>query len=72
MAKMDNKLGIGIVVVAIVAMAVFAGCVEQEAPLPLPTSTPTPSPTGVTPVYGYKIVNTYPHDRNAFTQGVSL
>ena len=68
MAKMDNKLGIGIVVVAIVAMAVFAGCVEQEAPLP--TSTPTPSPTDVTPVYGYKIVNTYPHDRNAFTQGL--
>ncbi|MBI3951863.1 MAG: glutaminyl-peptide cyclotransferase [Acidobacteria bacterium] len=23
-----------------------------------------------TPVYGYKIVNTYPHDRNAFTQGL--
>ncbi len=68
MAKLDNKLGIGIVVVAIVAMAVFTGCVEQEAPLP--TSTPTPSPPDITPVYGYKIVNTYPHDRNAFTQGL--
>ena len=65
---MNNKLGIGIVVVAIVAMAIFAGCVEKEAPLP--TSTPTPSPPDVTPVYGYKIVNTYPHDRNAFTQGL--
>jgi len=27
-------------------------------------------PPDVTPVYGYKIVNTYPHDRNAFTQGL--
>src|SRR5580698_11619275 len=23
-----------------------------------------------TPVYGYKIVHVYPHDRNAFTQGL--
>ena len=65
---MNNKLGIGIVVVAIVAIAIFAGCAEKEAPLL--TSTPTPSPFDVTPVYGYKIVNTYPHDRNAFTQGL--
>jgi glutamine cyclotransferase len=25
-----------------------------------------------TPVYGYKLVNTYPHDPNAFTQGLVL
>ena len=54
---MNKKLGIVLVLIAIVATAVFAGCIEQEAPLPLPTSTPTPSPTDVTPVYGYKIVN---------------
>ena len=23
-----------------------------------------------TPVYSYKVVNTYPHDRRAFTQGI--
>ena len=29
----------------------------------------TPSPTSV-PVYSYKVVNTFPHDPNAFTQGL--
>lgn len=52
---------------------------------PLPTDTPTPLPTRtptniaasplatnseVIPVYTYEIVNVYPHDRNAFTQGL--
>ena len=27
---------------------------------------------GATPTYTYRIVNTYPHDRNAFTQGLAL
>ena len=26
--------------------------------------------TSKVPIYGYKIINTYPHDRNAFTQGL--
>lgn len=69
---MNKKLGIGIAAVVIVvvtlAVAMFAGCVEREAPPP--TSTPIPSPPDVTPVYGYKIINAYPHDRNAFTQGL--
>ncbi|MEA2075881.1 MAG: glutaminyl-peptide cyclotransferase [Euryarchaeota archaeon] len=61
---MNKKLGIGITVVVVtVVVAMFAGCVEKEATL-------IPSPSDVTPVYGYKIVNTYPHDRNAFTQGL--
>ena len=30
----------------------------------------TPTSSDVIPVYTYKIVNTYPHDRNAFTQGL--
>jgi glutamine cyclotransferase len=60
---MNKKLGIGIVgVVVIVVVALFAGCVEKKAPQPITLD--------VTPVYGYKIVNTYPHDRNAFTQGL--
>jgi glutamine cyclotransferase len=29
-----------------------------------------PSIAGEVPVYGYKIINTYPHDQNAFTQGL--
>ena len=28
------------------------------------------SPSAATPVYGYKVVATYPHDRGAFTQGL--
>jgi len=62
----NKKLGIGIAVVVVVVtlvVAMFAGCVEKEA-------TPIPSPSDVTPVYGYKIINAYPHDRNAFTQGL--
>ena len=64
---MNKKLGIGIVgVVVIVVVALFAGCVEKQAPLPTQTS----NPPDATPVYGYKIVNTYPHDRKAFTEGL--
>ena len=29
-----------------------------------------PTSSDVIPVYTYKVVNTYPHDRNAFTQGL--
>jgi glutamine cyclotransferase len=31
---------------------------------------PTPEPTGPAPVYGYRVVASYPHDPNAFTQGL--
>jgi glutamine cyclotransferase len=64
---MNKKLGIGIVgVFVIVVLAMFAGCVEKQAPL----STQTSNYPDATPVYGYKIVNTYPHDRKAFTEGL--
>jgi glutamine cyclotransferase len=36
-----------------------------------PKSTPTPTPA-VVQKYGYQIVNMYPHDSNAFTQGLIL
>lgn len=63
---MNKKLWIEIVVVvATFAVAMFAGCVENEAPQP----TATPLPEG-TPVYGYEVINTYPHDRTAFTEGL--
>ena len=38
----------------------------QEA---TPTLTPTPTPA-VAFYYTYEVINTYPHDRNAFTQGL--
>ncbi len=37
---------------------------------PLPTSTVGSSENGVIPVYTYEIVNTFPHDRDAWTQGL--
>ena len=35
-----------------------------------PPESPVPSNLDVIPVYTYNIINTYPHDRNAFTQGL--
>jgi len=31
---------------------------------------PSPSPRAAVPVYGYEVVNTYPHDPKAFTEGL--
>ncbi len=38
-------------------------------PTSTPTATPTPTPTLI-PVYTYEVINEYPHDSNAFTQGL--
>jgi glutamine cyclotransferase len=38
------------------------------APSPMPTASSTPQPTP--PVATYQVVNTYPHDRSAFTEGL--
>lgn len=43
--------------------AVFVGCVLAMAPIGFSTEEPAP-------VYSYEIVNTFPHDRRAFTQGL--
>lgn len=42
------------------------------SPLPTPAETPSLIPilTGQTPFYTYRIVNTYPHDPGAYTQGL--
>ncbi len=58
----------------------LASCAPTPTAPPLPTgpptATPTPIPTAAPstaeaiPVYGYRVVNTYPHDRAAFTQGL--
>lgn len=54
-----------------------AGTAPVIGPAPSATATPSPfpapSPSGAnsgTPIYGYHIVNTYPHDPSAFTQGL--
>jgi Glutamine cyclotransferase len=35
-----------------------------------PEGSANPSTSSIIPVYTYKVVNAYPHDRNAFTQGL--
>lgn len=58
--------------------------VPSDTPAPTPTASPIPTntptapiasptaslPAASVPVYTYEIVRTYPHDRNAFTQGL--
>jgi glutamine cyclotransferase len=39
-------------------------------PTLVPTLSPVPIPAEAIPVYTYTVVNTYPHDREAFTQGL--
>jgi len=34
------------------------------------SESPAPTTFNITPVYSYNVVNTYPHDRSAFTQGL--
>ena len=34
------------------------------------SESPAPTASNITPVYSYNVVNTYPHDRSAFTQGL--
>jgi len=57
-----------------------ATATATAAPTPIPTDTPVPScdpftppvstpPTSV-PAYGYRVLHTYPHDPDAFTQGL--
>lgn len=37
---------------------------------PVESPSPTPNVSGKTPLYTYRIINTYPHDTNAYTQGL--
>jgi glutaminyl-peptide cyclotransferase len=42
----------------------------SPTPSPVPEPTPSPTPAPVTEDYSYEIVDTLPHDRRAFTQGL--
>jgi glutamine cyclotransferase len=48
-----------------------AGAVTpSDATSPVPTALESPGAASAVPVYGYRIVNVYPHDPEAFTQGL--
>jgi glutaminyl-peptide cyclotransferase len=53
----------------LIASTYLFGC-KKDAPIPEPSN--TTQPTVVTPVYTYEIIATYPHDPNAFTQGLQF
>lgn len=65
----------------LIAILFFVACTAEEAMLPAPTVPPSPPPavatatvmmeTAVSPIhYTYTVVNSYPHDAGAFTQGL--
>jgi glutamine cyclotransferase len=67
-----------LLIVSIMACFINTGCGDGKAatstPTPVvPTASPTPTPTPEpTRSYTYKVVNTYPHDIYAFTQGLLI
>ncbi len=72
MKKWQRRLGGRIWLTLLVVLVICSGCVEQEMPTPSPSSSSSSSPSGLndTPVYGYEIVNVYPHDPAAYTEGL--
>ncbi|HEU4323185.1 MAG TPA: glutaminyl-peptide cyclotransferase [Roseiflexaceae bacterium] len=43
---------------------------SAASPYPAPDRPPILTPSAGTPVYGYRVVNTYPHNPESFTQGL--
>jgi glutamine cyclotransferase len=57
---------LSVVVCCADAESTRAGGVDAPVPAPPPAFEPTPAPA----MYTYRVVNTYPHDPSAFTQGL--
>ena len=55
-----------LILLGIVFICACSNSQESSAP----EGSANPSTPSIIPVYTYKVVNTYPHDRNAFTQGL--
>ncbi len=67
--RRSKKLILGLMVV--LAAALVCSCSGSGEPEgPAATATPQATAQDVVPVYTYRIVNAYPHDRRAFTQGL--
>lgn len=64
--KEETRHALGALALIVTLIVALAGCVEPESSVPVPTA-----PFRELPVqYGYRIVNAYPHDPTAFTQGL--
>ena len=72
--KRGYRLWFPILFIALVGLlACSSGDTDNNGqPTSVPTLAPTSVPTPISnaPFYSYKIVNVYPHDSNAFTQGL--
>ncbi|MGC9444581.1 MAG: glutaminyl-peptide cyclotransferase [Candidatus Methanospirareceae archaeon] len=64
--KEQMRDALGALVLVITLIVALAGCIESESPVPAP-ATPFRE---LTVHYGYRIINVYPHDTTAFTQGL--
>jgi len=63
-------LRISLLLLVVALVSATSDCLDTGNPN-LPTvSTPTDTENGETPVYTYEVVNVYPHDHGAFTQGL--
>ncbi len=59
--------------VVCLSISLLAACAPTPIATPVaewPTATPIPTPTPTAHTFTYEVVNAYPHDRNAFTQGL--
>ncbi|MBN1455749.1 MAG: glutaminyl-peptide cyclotransferase [Methanomicrobia archaeon] len=63
-----NKMraALGALALIITLSVALVGCVEQDSSVPAPTTAVRELPVQ----YGYRIINVYPHDPMAFTQGL--
>ena len=66
--KLERRLGLLLLALSTAAVVLASCCIATgtiNTPRPIDTQTP-----GLVPVYTYKVVRTYPHDRGAYTQGL--
>lgn len=59
-----------VIVIAVVAVAAFGAATFVSSPSPRTTARPAESQPPSVPVLGYEVVREYPHDPQAFTQGL--
>ena len=59
-----------LVTTVLVLILSSANCTPTVTPAPTPAGSVDSTTSDAIPTYTYKVVDTYPHDRNAFTQGL--
>jgi len=64
------RLGVALALIAALLLGVAATAYYLGLPSGPSTPPTTESSEGTAPVLGYKVINTFPHDTNAFTEGL--